>query len=282
MNEGPMTFEEQLLTRAALAFAYPATPELAPGVLAQIGSGDALPTAAPAYGWLLTRAFAAAGIALLVAAAVLVTWRDAREAVADFLGLAVEGEQIRILPTPAPGETPTALPADRPLESYATPTTLLGAQVRVNFEPQLPRGEGAPLGVYTIDYAGTPVVVLDYGRFALWQVRELVADKGVFDKSVPPATPTPYPPGPGVFEKGLFDKGTQRLAEATVQGRPAYWISGGPHFVRFIGRSGTPVAGSERTVSRNTLVWRGPGGTNYRLEIDGTLEQALEIANSLP
>ena len=67
-----------------------------------------------------------------------------------------------------------------------------------------------------------------------------------------------------------------------MQGRPAYWISGGPHFVRFIGRSGTPVAGSERTVSRNTLVWRGPGGTNDRLEIDGTLEQALEIANSLP
>ena len=277
-----MTFEERLLSNAAATFAYPETQDLAPRVLARIAAGRPARPALRAGGALVTRGLAAALAVLVVAAAVLVTWRDAREAVADFLGLAVEGEQIRILPTPAPGETPTALPPDRPLESYATPTTLLGARDRVSFEPQLPRGEGAPLGVYTIDYAGTPVVVLDYGRFALWQVRDLFGDKGVFDKSVPAPTATPYPPGPGLFEKGLFDKGTQRLAEATVQGRPAYWISGGPHFVRFIGRSGTPVAGSERTVSRNTLVWRGPGGTNYRLEIDGTLEQALEIANSLP
>ena len=277
-----MTFEERLLSNAAATFAYPETQDLAPRVLARIAAGRPARPALRAGGALVTRGLAAALAVLVVAAAVLVTWRDAREAVADFLGLAVEGEQIRILPTPAPGETPTALPPDRPLESYATPTTLLGARDRVSFEPQLPRGEGAPLGVYTIDYAGTPVVVLDYGRFALWQVRDLFGDKGVFDKSVPLPTTTPYPPGPGLFEKGLFDKGTQRLAEATVQGRPAYWISGGPHFVRFIGRSGTPVAGSERTVSRNTLVWRGPGGTNYRLEIDGTLEQALEIANSLP
>ncbi len=277
-----MTFEERLLSNAAATFAYPETQDLAPHVLARIAAGRPARPALRAGGALVTRGLAAALAVLVVAAAVLVTWRDAREAVADFLGLAVEGEQIRILPTPAPGETPTALPPDRPLESYATPTTLLGARDRVSFEPQLPRGEGAPLGVYTIDYAGTPVVVLDYGRFALWQVRDLFGDKGVFDKSVPLPTATSYPPGPGLFEKGLFDKGTQRLAEATVQGRPAYWISGSPHFVRFIGRSGTPVAGSERTVSRNTLVWRGPGGTNYRLEIDGTLEQALEIANSLP
>ena len=283
MNEEPMNFEEQLLTRAAAAFAYPATPQLATGVLARIGAGVAPKPAVGAHRGLVTRGLAAAAIAALVTfAAVLVTWRDAREAVADFLGLAVEGEQIRILPTPVPGVTPTAFPPDHPLDSYATPTTLLGARDRVGFDPQLPLTGEVPIGVYTIDYQGTPVLVLDYGRFVLWEVRDLVVDKGVFDKTVPQPTPTPYPPGPGLFEKGLFDKRTARLAESTVQGRPAYWISGGPHFVRFLGRDGTPVAGSERTVSRNTLVWRGPGGTNYRLEIDGTLDQALEIGNSLP
>lgn len=277
-----MTFEEELLVRTGHAFAYPETPALGPGVLKAIQESTRRPRGANVSGALVTRGLWAAGIAVAVTVAVVVAWRDAREAVAEFLGLAVEGGQIRILPTPAPGAASTALPPERALESYATPTTLLAARDRLRFDLQLAPMEGAPIGVYTIDYAGTPVGVLDYGRFTLWEVREVVIDKGVFDKSLPPPTGTPYPRGPGIFEKGLFDKGTQRLAETTVHGRPAYWISGGPHFVRFLGHDGTPVAGSERTVSRHTLVWRGPGGTNYRLEIDGALEEALAIANSLP
>ncbi len=276
-----MTFEEQLLTRTSAAFAYPETPQMAAAVLARIAASEPR-GARGARGGLLTRTLAGAAVVLVVGAVVLVTWRDAREAVADFLGLAVEGEQIHILPTPAPGVTPTALPPERALDSYATPTTLLAARERVGFDPSLPATGEPPLGIYTIDYLGTPVLVLDYGRFVLWEFRDLAASKRVIDKSIPGATPTPYPPGPGLFEKGLFDKGVNLLSESTVQGRPAYWISGGPHFVRFLGRDGTPIAGSERTVTRNTLVWRGEGGTNYRLEIDGMLGQALEIANSLP
>ena len=281
MNEETMNFEEQLLSRSASAFVYPATPQLASGVLARISAGEP-PRTRAVPGWIVTRGLAAALVLLAVAAAVLVTWGDAREAVADFLGLAVEGEQIHILPTPAPGVTPTALPPERALDSYATETTLLDARLRAGFDPQLPVKFQPPIRVYTIDYAGTPVIVLQYPMFVLWEVRDLLAGKGVVEKSIPGETPTPYPPGPGIFEKGLFEKGVSRLSESTVQGRPAYWISGGPHFVRFLGRDGTPIAGSDRTVGRNTLVWRGPGGTNYRLEIDGSLEQALTIANSLP
>ncbi|MEO6397430.1 MAG: hypothetical protein ABIP13_03070 [Tepidiformaceae bacterium] len=280
MSEERMSFEEQLLRRAASAFVYPPTPALEGPVLAALSAN--VPGRAVGRGTILVRAVGATAIAAVVMAVVLVAWSGAREAVAEFLGLAVEGEQIRILPTPRPGETPAAAGPERALETYATPTTLLAARDRLQFDPQIPPSEVAPIGIHTIDYEGTAVLVLDYGRFALWEVRELTVEKGVFDKSLPPATTPPPAAGSGIFEKSVFQKGVQRLAEASVGGRPAYWISGGVHFVRFLGRDGTPVAGSERSVSRNTLVWRGAGGINYRLEIDGTLEQALAIANSLP
>jgi hypothetical protein len=186
-----------------------------------------------------------------------------------------------VLPTPAPGTTATPFPSPQAREEYASPTTYFAAPSLVGFAPELLSAAGTPRGFYTLQYLGVRVLIVDYERFALWEVRDLTVDKGVIDKTLG-VTPTPYPRAPGVFEKGLFDKGVQRLAEAEVSGRPAYWISGGPHFMRFLGPDGTPVAGSSRTVQRNTLVWRGPDGTNYRLEIDGTLEEALLIANSLP
>lgn len=261
-----MNFEQDLLRSAAAAFQYPETPDLRAGVRAGLASQK------PAAGRPWTRRGLAAAAVAMVAVLIAVTAsREVREAVADFLGLAVEGEQIRILPTPAPGETPTALPTPRPLESYATPTTLLGARTLLGFDPRLPVNQGEPRGVYTIQYLGVSVLVLDYERFALWEVRDLTVEKGIVDKSIG-----------GVFDKGAFEKGVQRLSDASVSGRPAYWISGGPHFMRFLGPDGTPVAGSARTVERNTLIWRGPGGTNYRLEIDGDLDEALRIANSLP
>lgn len=266
MNEGSMGFEQDLLPSAAAAFPYPATPDLRAGVRLKLATRKPA-TARP---W-LQRGLVAAVVAVIAALVTLTSSREVRDAVADFLGLAVEGEQVRILPTPAPGETPTPFPAPQPLEAYATPTTLLGARSLLGFEPRLPADEGEPRGVYTIQYLGVSVLVLDYERFALWQFRDLLAEKGVFDKSVA-----------GVFDKGIVDKTVRSVAETSVNGRPAYWISGGPHFVRFVAPDGTPVAGSARTVERDTLIWRGASGTNYRLEIDGALEEALTIATTLP
>jgi hypothetical protein len=270
---------EGLLTTEAAAFAYPATPGLGPGVLRRLAEAQTSEAAGRKV-WIQRATFAALVVATAATVAMLAS-RDVRDAVADFLGLAVEGEQIRVLPTPPAGTTATPFPTPQRLEEYATPTTYLAAPSLVGFEPALPPDAGMPRGIYTMSYLGVRVLILDYERFALWEVRDLTVEKGVIEKGVV-ATPTPYPQGPGVFEKGLFDKSVQRLSEQQVAGRPAYWISGGPHFMRFLGPDGTPVAGTARTVERNTLVWRGPGGTNYRLEIDGSLEEALAIANSLP
>jgi hypothetical protein len=67
-----------------------------------------------------------------------------------------------------------------------------------------------------------------------------------------------------------------------VGGQAAYWIAGGGHIVRFVDASGTVVAGSERTVERNTLIWQSASGTNYRLETDLTQAEALALAETLP
>ncbi|MBA4180868.1 MAG: hypothetical protein C0506_09795 [Anaerolinea sp.] len=266
MSEGSMGFEQELLTSAAEGFPYPETPDLRAGVRLRL----AVPQAGTGQPW-LRRGLAAAIVAVVAVLITVSVSREARDAVADFLGLAVEGEQVRILPTPAPGVTATPFPSPQPLETYATPTTLLGARSLLEFEPRLPAGQGEPRGVYTIQYIGVNVLVLDYERFALWEFRDLAAEKGVVDKSVG-----------GVFDGATADKMVERVDATTVSGRPAYWISGGPHFVRFIGPDGTPVAGSARTVERDTLIWRGASGTNYRLEIEGTLDEALAIATTLP
>jgi hypothetical protein len=71
------------------------------------------------------------------------------------------------------------------------------------------------------------------------------------------------------------------LHEFQIKGHDAAWISGGSHIVRFVDGNGTPVAGSQRTVGRNTLVWS-TDAANYRIETDLPEEESIAIAQSLP
>ncbi len=257
MPETPLTnWEEAVLTRLADGFSYPITPDVAGSVRARLAE-RALPVAPRRLAWAPALA-AAVGVALLVAAVVLTASSGVREAVAGFLGLAVEGEEIHLLPTPVPGVTPTPFPTPRPLESYATPVALRAVAAKLGFEPAIPTAYGSPKGSYIVDYQGTTVLVLEYDRFDLWETRV------------------------GAFEKGIFTKETQVLEQLTVNGKPAYWISPGSHIVRFIGADGKEVVGSERTVTRNTLVWRAASGTNYRLETDLSRDEAVRLAEGLP
>ena len=256
MAEQPMNWQETMLSRLADELDYPSTPDLIDRVRTRLQERPA-PVGPRRLSWAPALA-GVLGIALLVAGVVLTASSGVREAVADFLGLAVEGEEIHILPTPAPGVTPTPFPTPRPIESYATPTALGALAAKVGFEPNLPTGYASPKGTYVVDYLGVFVVVLEYERFDLWEANA------------------------GLFEKGLvFSKGVERLAELTINGRPAYWIAPGSHIVRFIGPDGKEVAGSERTVTRNTLVWRG-ATLNYRLETDLSKDEAVRLAESLP
>jgi len=255
----PAAWEQDLLARSAADFAYPPTPDVVSRVSAAVA-------AAPARGRpAAVRRLRPAGVLALVlaitAAAVLAV-PSVRDAVADFLGLAVPGERIEILPTPAPWVTPTPFPTPQDIAAIATPIAKEGAASRLGFVPAYPPGRGEPRGIYLVDYAGVAVLVLDYEEFALWETRS-----GIFEKAL------------GGFGKGLPPSTV--LEQMTVNGRPAYWIQGGGHIVRFIGPDGKEVAGSQRTVLGNTLVWRGEA-TNYRLETDLPKERAIAIAASLP
>jgi hypothetical protein len=233
------------------------TPDVAAAVRARLAEGPPVPVAERRRAWAPLVA-GAVTVLLLTVALTLAVSRNVREAVADFLGLAVPGEEIHLLPTPAPGVTPTPFPTPRPLTSYATPTTLDGATAGLGFAPVLPRDAGQPKGVYVVGYQGFTVLVLQYDRFDLWEA-DLVA-----------------------FEKFVFTKETVVLAQPSINGQPAYWIEGGGHIVRVTGPDGRELVGSERTVTRTTLVWRGAGGLNYRLETEQPKDEAIRLAETLP
>ena len=255
MREGDWV--EQRLADAGAAMVYPATPDFA----GSLGWAAGVTTAPPVARLrpMLRLGLVAALVVVLVGGAALATLSSVRDTVADFLGLAVEGERIEHLPTPAPGVTPTPFPTPQDIAAIATPATIDDLRRRLGREPALIPGRGTPQAMYTIDYNGIPSVVLDYGDLTLW---ETVG---------------------GVFEKFVFVKGATQgsVQETRVKGQPAYWIAGGGHIVRFLGADGKEVVGSQRTVLGATLVWHG-ATLGYRMETDLSMAEAIAIAEGLP
>lgn len=239
---------ERLLRRAAANSAYPPTPALRGRVtLAIAGSGTALSARRPA--------FALAALATIaLALAITLALPSSRSAIAEFFG--VEGSKIERLPTPAPGVTPTPLPAPAGPVAFATPVSLGEAARRVGFQPARPRGEGDDGGVFVATYGNESVVILRYADFDLWEMRPRDV---FFGKGVPP----------GVV-----------LRDTSVAGRPAHWIEGGPHIVRLFDDRGE-FPGSERTVARDTLIWR-TDFAFYRMETTLPEAAAIRVAETLP
>ena len=261
MPDSPSNWEELLLESAAARIEYPPTPPLASAVSAALAKQTPQRRLRPHPAARL--ALAALAVIVAATAAALILMKDVRESVADFLGLAVEGEEIRILPTPAPGVTPTPFPTPQGLSSVATPVSREAVTARLGFAPQFVPGQPEP-AIYVAPYVGVTVLVLDYPEFDLWET-----DNGLFEKLA----------AVGSFEKGA-PAGT--VEQVTVNGRPAYWLSGREgHIVRFIGADGKEAAGSQRTVLGNTLAWHGER-LNYRLETELPRERAIAIAETLP
>ncbi len=245
MTEPSRDWLERLLEADAAAAAYPATPQFA------------LATAEPGKRRPQTLRLAAAGVAIAVVAAlaVVLALPESREAVADFLGLRVQGEQVEILPTPRAGTTPTPLPTPVPVESIASPITASEAAAAVGFTPEYVEGAGEPR-LYRLPYLGVRVFIAIYPEFTLWETPDFLFAKGLPDGRI--------------------------LEEVTVRGQPAYWMETTERVVRILRPDGSEVVGTRRTVRAPTLVWRGAALT-YRLESESlSLEQALAIAETLP
>lgn len=240
-----------MLEDLARAVAYPATPDLERAVGSRLGEA---PRAGAVPAWRLAIGGLAAGV--VAVGLVLAASKDARDAVADFLGLAVEGERIEVLPTAPGGTTPTPFPTTVPLDRIARKLTLAEAAATAGFEPVLPSILGEPAAVYVL---GSPeTIVADYGAIQVWEFEladEIFVGKGVTG-------------------------GGEVVAPVTVNAKPGYWITGGERIVTIIRADGTPVAGTTRTVVENALVWA-DGGLYRRIEGPATLEEAQAIAESM-
>ena len=256
---------DRLLARAASETPYPVTPDLRARVATAI-SNDSQSERRQSPRIVAPRfALSLAGLALAAIAVLVLALPSSRSAVADFFG--IEGSKIERLPTTVPGTTPTPFPTPAGIESFATPSSIEAISQDFGFIPAVPSSDGA-FAVYSVEYFDTLAVVLSYERFDLWEVR--LQPGGTFNKG------QPIDP---VFNKAVG--GGTRITDLTVHDRPAVWISGGAHIVRFTDANGREAAASARTIDRNTLIWRSDAAF-YRLETDLPLDDARRIAESLP
>lgn len=239
------------LARLAAEAGYPPTPAIAPRVAAALGRRR--PAARGQGGWPWPALAAAGIIALAAIAATVLLSRDAREAIAGFLGFGVAGERIEIIQAPSdPAATP--LPS---IEGVAEETTLAGAEAALGFAIRAPAD--VPIQrVLLLQLFGLEGVVLQAPGFDIWQ---FVNDAGVF------------------LGKGVY--GAESIQPIRFEGREAYWVTGGPRVLTVRRDDGTSVTGTAVVTSGHALIFS-RGEITFRIEGDLALEEALAIARSIP
>lgn len=282
---------ESALVRVGREFEYPATPALALRVRQQLarGQGSSMPSGRRG----LRRVLVPIAVAIVLALALLLAIPEARDAVAQFLGL--RGLRVfYVTPTPPPAPTavpptqratptlaslteirsatPTMRPSPTPTAvALCCPVSLADAEKRARFNLLVPPGEQPSLVYYQDIYGNGEQVVMVFGdpdnpRFTLYQAQQWVYGK--------------------LVDSGLGKQVNQStvIGEAQVGGQRALWFSGAPHVVVRLDARGEPIYGTERTVNANTLVWeRGNeyDGIIYRVETKLSLSDAVKFAESL-
>ncbi len=258
---GPEIIEmDDLLRRAARAFAYPRTPPIAPAVMARLREAGPPPAGFWAAGLLEAvrgwwwRPVPRIAVAVLIGALALVgaalAFPQTREALAEFFGLS----HVRVEEGPALGPPPPVLSP----ESFARPSSLESAREAVDFPLRFPTRDDLrlqPGAVYVQGSGeGVPAVILVYEDFDLYETRV------------------------GFFLKGGPDPSL--IHEIEFGGHPALWIDEGGHIASFLDEEGRVVVESRRTVGRATLLWEQEGIT-YRIETSRSQEGAIRLAESL-
>ena len=236
---------EHELVALGRAIAVPVQPDLAPGVLAAIGTRPAAPA----------RRRLVLALAVLALAALLATLAipDARSALLRFLQIG--GARIELV-----DELPVVAPSPPELElTLGQRVSLDEARQRSAFE--LLELAEEPDGVY-LGERGTVWFLYgrpDAPRLLVAQTPELEVDE------------------PFILKK-LVASGSS-VARVSVRGRPAYFLSGEPHAVVLVDEYGAAITDSAR-LARDVLVWDEDGRT-MRLEGDLTTSDAVEIAEAL-
>jgi hypothetical protein len=214
----------------------------------------------------------AAALLLIAIASALVLFPEARNAIADRLGL--RGVLIRWvdeLPSPEPSQVGAPLLLGRPV-------TLDEAQAAVDFPVRVPTAAGfdAPGEIYLLDQDQGAMVSFVYPAAPGLPASDetgvgalLTQFQGEADR--------------GLIEKGLQDVGAQQteLEAVTVGGEPGFWISGAPHGFFFVCYDVGECRQERYRLAGNVLLWEQDGVT-LRLESAISLEEALAIAESIP
>jgi hypothetical protein len=179
-----------------------------------------------------------------VAAAAGIALSPAGPALADLIGLRdVVVKVVDDLP-------PAAAEPD-----LGQPVTLADARATVEFPIRRPPLLGPPDGVYV----GSP----PGGVTLRWRSPDVLV--------------TQHPGELAGVVKTVVER--SRALPVDVDGHAGLWLTG-PHVVTYVAPDGTVVAEPPRQ-ARNTLVWS-EDGIITRLEVDGPLRGALDLARSLP
>lgn len=206
--------------------------------------------------WWSRRRLAVAITAAVVVLAVLVV-PPAREAVAELLG--ISGIEL--------GFTEEIPESDATID-LGERITIDQADASVDFDLLVPAdGVGPPDGFYRDD-------------------REQVTMVWIGGPSLPAAGDTGVgliytqfraQPGETFYLKELGPRtGVETVA---VRNSPGYWLRGASHTVRYVDASGQ-IREEDTHLAANVLLWES-GGVSHRIETTLSLEQALDVAQSL-
>jgi hypothetical protein len=261
---------ERVLAQLGDELDWPPTPDLAAGVMADLGpAAERGPAAAPRRrlrgllppaGLRRSLALAVVGL-LLLAGTVFAAVPGVRDAVLDFLGLqGATVERRETLPTPPP---------ERPLD-LGEPNTLDGAADRLDFAPLVPAELGRPDGVYvregppggelSLTYAARPGLP----RAGNTRLGLLLTE---FQGAVSPEY------------LGKVVGATTETERLRIDGERAIWVEGAPHFFFYRSPDGLVVEEQLRLADNVLLLERGP--LLIRLEGAFDRDRAIEIARSL-
>jgi hypothetical protein len=248
---------EQALTRLGEELDWPPTPELAPGVIGRLGERPrrrAFPIA--------RRSLALALVALLLlAGAAFAALPGVRDTVLDFLGLQGATIERRATLPPAPPE--------RPLDLGAR-TTLARAADELGFASLVPADLGEPDAVYVrSELPGGELSLAYRPRTGLPRARS--TRLGLLVSEFRGDLSPDY--------MGKIAGPATRTARLRVDGDPAIWVEGAPHYFFYRAPDGRFVD-TELRIAQNVLLLQ-HGKLLIRLEGAFDRERAIAIARSL-
>ena len=213
-----------------------------------------------------------AALLLIALVSGLVLFPEARNAIADRLGLpGVSIRWVDEVPTPEPSQIGAPLLLGRQV-------TLDEAQAAVDFPVRVPTvaGFNLPDEIYLLDQVEGAMVSFVYPAAPGLPASDetgvgalLTQFRGEADR--------------GLIEKGLSDDGARptNLDAVAVSGEPGFWISGAPHGFFFVCYDVGECRQERYRLAGNVLLWEQDGVT-LRLESALSLKDALAIAESVP